>query len=118
MTSPPGPARNLTSAQLPRTRTRGGGSLRRNVLLRCGGCGATVTGWVRGRRLSFNGLAEVTTAQELARNRWLEADVEGKRRLADRLKREFWAVEHEPAQLIHKCGGEVSAFDLQGKSAS
>jgi hypothetical protein len=116
VTGPPG--LRLTSprsSQPQQTRTRGGRSLRRDVILQCGGCGAKVTARVNGRRLVFHSLAGVTTTWAIAQEHWLNS--EGRSTLAEsnRLRREYLSLRDKPTRFIHRhCGGGIATFDLKG----
>ena len=116
MTGPPGMRpTSPRSSQPPQTRKRGGGSLRRDVILQCGGCGAKVTARVNGRRLVFHSLAGVTTTWAIAQEHWLRSEGRSTLRESNRLRREYLSLRDEPTRFIHRhCGGEIATFDLKG----
>jgi hypothetical protein len=107
------------SAQIPQTRTRGGGSLRRDVLVQCHKCGSQTTARMRGSELEFGD--GVSTVERELEHRWRIAEADARRtndhRNADMLLRHLRDARNKPAQVVHRgCGGTFKAFDIGGAS--
>ncbi len=114
MTAPPGLARTAPTAQ---TRTPRPGERSawadREVLLQCRGCGTKVTGHVIRGELTFHAMTEVDATVTIAQDRWMDAENQGHRRVADKLLLELRQVRDEPVRWIHRtCGGVLRAFDF------